>query len=258
MSEENLKTGSWQSPKTVILVLAILAVAAVVLVALLRDRLVNPPFRQVTVVGQGRMSYQPDEALVTLGVQIDKVAKPEDALNQLNTKVNNIIAAVKSAGVPVENIQTQNYSLNPQYDYPSNSAPVVSGYSANEQLVIKVTGYDQEPNKLGQVIAAASKVGANQVNNLSFSASNLDDLKQQARVLAIKDARGKSQDLAEAAGVKLEEIIGWYENYLQPVSGYVDYSGKGGMGGASAAPVAQTPSGNQEVVIEIGVNYNVK
>jgi hypothetical protein len=238
--------------------LALLVVAAIVIVALLRDRLVNQQFRQVTVTGQGRIAYQPDEALVTLGVQIDKVAKPEDALNQLNTKVNNIIAAVKASGVPVENIQTQNYSLNPQYSYPSNAAPIVSGYSANEQLVIKVTGYNQEPNKLSRAIAAASKAGANQINNLSFDASNLDDLKQQARVLAIKDARGKSQALATAAGVELEEIVGWYENYIQSPSLSADYSAKGGLGGGGSTPIAQTPSGNQEVVIEIGVNYNVK
>jgi len=258
MSEENLKAGSWKSPKTILLLLALVAVAAIVVVALIRDRIVNPQLRQVTVIGQGRVTYQPDEALVTLGVQIDKVSKAEDALNQLNTKVNNIMAAVKAVGIPVENIQTQNYSLNPQYNYPPNAAPVVYGYSANEQLVIKVTGYDQAPNKLGQVIAAASKAGANQVNNLSFDASNLNDLKQQARILAIKDARGKSQALAQAAGVKLKEIAGWYENYIQPVTAY-DYSAKGGMGGASAAtPIAQTPSGNQEVVVEIGLNYNIK
>lgn len=258
MSEENLKICSWKSPKAILLLIALLAVAAIVVVALVRDRIVNPQLRQVTVIGQGRITYQPDEALVTLGVQIDRVVKAEEALNQLNTKVNNIIAAVKAVGVPAENIQTQNYSLNPQYNYPANATPVVSGYSANEQLVIKVTGYDQAPNKLGQVIAAASKAGANQVNNLSFDASNLNDLKQQARVLAIKDARGKSQALAQAAGVKLKEIAGWYENYLQPISA-VDYGAKGGMGGAaSQTPLAQTPSGSQEVVIEIGVNYNIK
>lgn len=260
MPEENMKSCCCRHHHKVwVIALAFVLVAAIVIVALLRDRIVNQPYRQVTVTGQGRVSYQPDQAIVTLGVQIDKVAKPDEALNQLNAKATSIIAAIKGAGVPAENIQTQNYSLNPQYSYPPNSAPAVSGYSANEQLVVKVTGYNQEPEKLGKVIKAASQAGANQVNNLTFEASNLNDLKQQARILAIKDAKEKSHDLIKAAGVRIRNIAGWYENYVQPQASYIDYSAKGGMGGGSyQAPMPQTPSGSQEVVIEVGVNYNIK
>lgn len=237
--------------------IALLLLAGIIVVAILRDRLVSQQYRQVTITGQGKVSYTPDLAIVTLGVQIDKVAKPEDALNQLNAKMANIIKAVKAAGITDDNIQTQNYNLSPQYDYTNNvSKP--SGYSANEQLVIKVTGYDKDQNKLSQVIAVATKAGANQVSNLSFDASNMNDLKQQARIKAIEDAKAKSFDLAKAAGVRLEDINSWYENLIQPVSGYMDYSAKGGLGGGGAVSAPQVPSGDREVIVEIGVNYNLK
>ena len=184
-----------------------------------------------------------------MGVQIDKVAKPEDALNQLNSKVAGIIAAVNAAGVAPADIQTQNYSLYPQYDYKDNVSSV-SGYNANEQLVIKVSGYDKDQNRLSQVIAAASKAGANQVNSLTFDASNMNELKQEARVKAIADAKVKSSALADSAGVRLDDITGWDENMMNPIPYY-------GMGaGGAAAP--QTPAGDREVVIEIGVTYNIK
>ena len=66
--------------------------------------------------------------------------------------------------------------------------------------------------------------------------------------------------LAKAAGVKLKEITGWYENSISPVPTYAaDYAtGKGGLGGGGAVATPDTPAGSQEVVIEIGVNYNVK
>ena len=241
--------------KVAVLIIGLVLLAAIIVCAILRDRFVSQPYRQVTVTGQGRVSYNPDLAIVTLGVQIDKAAKADEALNQLNAKMDGIIKAVKALGIVDDNIQTQNYSLYPQYDYKDNVS-TVSGYNANEQLVIKVTGYDQDQNKLNQVIAAASKAGANQVNNLAFDSSNLNDLKQAARIKAIADAQDKSTALAEAAGVKLKNIAGWYENMVTPVPMYVDYA-KGGLG-AGGASDPQTPSGSREVVIEIGVNYNIK
>jgi hypothetical protein len=237
-------------------IVGIILLAAVIICAILRDRIVNQQFKTVTITGQGKVSYTPDLAIVTLGVQIDKVAKPDEALNQLNTKVADIIKAVEVIGIGAADIQTQNYSLYPQYDYKDNVS-TVSGYNANEQLIIKVSGYDQNKDKLSQVIAAASKAGANQVNNLTFDASNMNDLKQEARVKAIADAKAKSSALADSAGVRLREVTGWYENLVSPIASYstIDY-GKGGLGGGAVSP--QTPAGDREVVIEIGVTYNIK
>ena len=243
--------------KNITKIIGLILLAAIIIAAILRDRIVNQQFKTVTISGQGKVTYTPDLAIVNLGVQIDKVAKPEDALNQLNTKVASIMTAVKAVGVAPEDIQTQNYSLYPQYDYKDNVS-TVSGYNANEQLVIKVTGYDQDQNRLSQVIAAASKAGAKQVNNLSFDASNMNDLKQEARVKAIADAKAKSTALADSAGVRLQDITGWYENLVSPMSLYstADY-GKGGLG-AGGAVAPQTPAGDREVIIEIGVTYNIK
>ncbi len=261
MSETNDRAAftvdSWKSPRTIIMIIGMLLLAGIITVAILRDRIVNEQFRSVTVTGQGKITYNPDIAVVTLGVQIDKVAKPDEALNQLNAKVASIIKAIKAQGINDENIDTQNYSLYPQYDYKDNIS-VVSGYNANEQLVVKVLGYDQNPGKLSAVIAAASKAGANQVNSLVFDATNMNDLKQQARVAAITDAKSKSTALATAAGIHLEDITGWYENLVSPQPYYAsaDY-GKGGMGGGAVSNPS-TPAGNREVIIEIGVTYNIK
>ncbi len=246
-----------KTTRAAVMIVGMLLLAGVITVAILRDRIVNQQFRAVTVTGQGKVNYNPDIAVLTLGVQIDKVAKADEALDQLNNRVNSIIKAIKSQGIADENIQTQNYSLYPQYDYKDNVS-TVSGYNANQQLIVKVTEYDKKPGRLNSVIAAASKAGANQINSLVFDATNMNDLKQQARIEAIADAKGKSDSLAQAAGVKLAEITGWYENLVSPMPAYasVDY-GKGGMGGGGiSSPV--TPAGSREVIIEIGVTYNIK
>ncbi|MFA6995087.1 MAG: SIMPL domain-containing protein [Patescibacteria group bacterium] len=257
MFEENSQNNISAGQKTAIILTAFVLLASVIIMAILRDRIVNQQYKNVTVTGQGKITYIPDLAIVNLGVQIDKVAKPEDALNQLNAKVAGIIKSVKEAGISSENIQTQNYSLYAQYDYKDNVS-LISGYNANEQLTIKVSGYDKDQNKLSRVIAAATKAGANQVNSLNFDASNMIDLKQSARIMAIQDAKNKSAALASAAGVSLGEITGWYENLINPVPSYSSsIDAKGGMGAGGGA-VPQIPAGNQEVIIEIGLTYNIK
>ncbi len=272
-------------------IVAILMLGAIVIVAILRDRIVNNQFRSITVMGQGKVSYAPDTAVVNLGVQIDKVAKAEDAMNQLNAKMAKVIAAIKALGVADENITTQNFYLTPQYDYrpipldnPVSSvsydsgagvkaeiepapAPAVRGvkeqtltvinYSANQQLIIKIKDFQNNKDLLNKVVGKATEAGANQIQGISFEAANLNDLKQQARVKAIADARGKAQALADAAGVKLKDITGWYENFLK--GGYYPEAamGLGGIGGGGGM-TPQVVVGDNEVMVEIGVTYNIK
>ncbi len=260
MDEIKNYSGRNKWPLAITAIVAMILVTGIVVVSIVRDRIVNVPQNQVTVVGQGKISYQPDIANVTLGVQIDKVAKAEDALNQLNDKSTKIVTAIKALGISDADIQTQNYSLSAQYDYVNNVSSV-SGYNANEQLVVKVRDIVNKTDLISKVIAEASKAGANQVNGISFTVSNLEDLKQQARVMAIADAKVKANSMASAAGVGLGDIVGWWENFVQGPgssgtgSGVAD--GKGGAGG-SGSVLPTVPTGSQEIIMEMNLSYKVK
>ena len=248
----------WQgkSAKFILLAIAILAVTAITIVSILRERIVSQQFRQVSVIGQGRVSYQPDIAMLTLGVQIDKATSSEEALKQLNDKMSKIVTAVKNENIPDSNISTLNYSLYPQYDYKDNISQV-TGYNANQQVTVKIEAYDSDKNLLNRVISAATKAGVNQINSLYFDYSKMNDLKQLARLKAIADAREKGVYMAAAAGVELKDIAGWFENMLVSPT-YNSYNqGGGGMGGGSYTS-PQTPVGAQEIVIEINLTYNLK
>jgi uncharacterized protein YggE len=247
----------WLEPKYAFSVLAILAVTGVVVVSILRDRLVNPSQNQVAITGQGKISYQPDTATVTLGVQVDKAPTAEAALGQLNDKMGNIVASVETLGIKKEDIQTQAYTLSPQYNY-MNNVTTLAGYSANQKISIRVSDIQNNPDRVSKVIAGAGASGTNQVQGIDFTVSNLNDLKQQARVLAIQDAKAKSAALAAAAGVKLGKIESWFENVL--ASPDVQFSGMGLGAGPDTAvkAIPQVPSGTQDIIIEISLTYEVK
>lgn len=248
---------AWRQPKPLLALVGLILVAGIVTVAILRDRIVNQPQWQVNVTGQGKVTYQPDTAEVTIGVQVDRAYSAELAMKQLNDKMDKIIAAVKAADVPAEDITTQNFSLYPQYDY-RDGVQTSGGYSANQQVVVKVKKLNESKEKLAKAIGDATTAGANQIVGINFSVSNIEELKQQARVKAIQDARGKAGSLADAAGVSLGKVVGWWENVVQaPGAPYYSEKAAYGMGGGgSSSPTV--PAGDQEIVVEVTVNYKVK
>lgn len=236
---------------------AILALCAIIIVAMLRDKIVNNQFRQITAMGQGKVTYVPDTATVTLGVQIDKMPQADQALGTLNSRMDKVLAAIKAAGVPEADINTRNYSLVPQYDYKDNVS-TVGGYNANQQLSVKIKDLQNNRALLNKVIAEAGKAGANQVNGINFEAANMDDIKQEARVKAIADAKSKAAGLAQAAGVRLGKIMNWYENFVKGGTAYGSYYEGGIGGGGGGAPMPQVSINDNEVIVEIGVSYQIK
>lgn len=268
MEMENNKCdclGKFKEPKFVLAFLGIIFLGAIVILSILRERIVNPEQNIVTVFGQGRASYQPDTAEVTVGVRVDRVFAAEDALNQLNDKIGRTIVAIKTLGIKEEDIKTESYTLSPQYDYREGTTSM-AGYNADQHLIVKVKDMKENPDLVNNVISAAGGAGTNQILGVNFSVSNVNDLKQEARIKAIEDARGKAGALFKASGIKRAgKVVGWYENVLQSPDVYLNGYGTGGIGGASGAPESarsvpspQVPSGTQEIVIEIGVNYEVK
>jgi len=247
--------------KFVITIVAVLALTAVVIIALLQSRINNPQFQSVSVTGRGKVTVVPDTAIVNVGVNTYKSATAKDALEKTTSKINAIITAVKASGlVDSSDIQTTTYSLNPQIEYIDQASRVV-GYSANQQVTVKIKAIDTNKSAIDAIIDLATKNGADTVGQVTFSSSKIEEYKQQARILAIADAKQKSNDTARAVGVELGDITGWWENYIeQPFSGMMA-DGKGGaggsdMGGGSVAPGVQT--GLLEVVIEMNLNYKIK
>lgn len=244
-----------QKQRFIFALVGIVLISTIVVVSLLRDRIVNTPYNQITVMGEGRVSYIPDTALVTLGVRTMKSATAELALSLTNQKMNAIIAAIKTLNIPAEDIQTQNLSLYPEYDY-KEGVSIPSGYTASQQVTVKIRNLNvADPSMVSRIITESSKLGANEILGVTFEASNMGELKQQARVKAIEEAKKNAPALADASGVRLGKIVGWYENVLSGGPYQKMYAeGMGGGGGA----MPSLPSGSQEIVVEVGINYKVR
>lgn len=232
--------------------------AAYIIGVFVRDRMINDPYpnRQVTIYGEGRATYQPDTATINLGVQVERVAAADAALKQLNDKMTAVINAVKGQGVPAEDVTTQNYSVYPQYDYV-NGRSILVGYTANQQLAVKVRNIEaNNTEKVNNVISSASTAGVNQINGVYFDISNYADFQQEARLAAIADAKKKAEETAKNSGLRLGKLISLNDNSSSatPMPYYYGDAAQGRGGGG----VASVPSGNQEVIVNIGLTYELK
>lgn len=158
--------------------------------------------------GEAKLAVIPDQAIINLGVSSTKttVKAAQDEVNQIiNTLQNNLL----QLGVNQKNLQTQNYSLHPNYDYTSGTQRI-TGYSVNSTLEVTVTDFAL----LNQIIDLATENGINQISNINFtlSDSKTAELKTQARQLAIDQAKTNAQDLARLTGINLGKIINVSEN----------------------------------------------
>ncbi|MFA7286682.1 MAG: SIMPL domain-containing protein [Patescibacteria group bacterium] len=242
--------------RLVLLGLGIVALTAVVLVAILRDRIVNYPQWQISVTGRATVPYESDEAKVTLGVNVDTETEAAKALTELNTRISKVLAAIEKAGVLKEDIATQSYTLQARYEYVNGQNRPV-GYTANQLITITIKQAKDDTNRTSGIIAAATAAGANQVFGISFSPSNLEELRQQARLAAIADAKTKAGAIASGLGVRLRDVVGWWENPIS-VPGPTPYYGEGlgAGGGGGGSPIV--PAGVNEIVVEVNLNYRLK
>jgi uncharacterized protein YggE len=235
--------------------LAILCITAVVIVGFVMLGKNDPFQNQFNVSGQGRVFAKPDIANLTVGVKTEVKATAAEAVKENTKKMNEIIKALKDLDIDEKDIKTVNYSLNPSYDW-STSRQRLLGYEVSQNVTIKIRDLD----KIGETIAKTTEKGANQIGNIEFTIDDENELKAQARDLAIEKAKAKAEDIVKKTGMKLGKIINVYENqYYAPQTNYYAKDLAYGLGGGSEAlPAPAIQVGQNEVMVEVNVVYEVK
>ncbi len=158
----------------------------------------------LAVSGTGEVSVAPDMATLRIGVE-SRADTAAAAVSANNEAAQAVIATIKEQGVAPEDIQTANFTVSPVYDQQSfqrPEGPQVIGYQATNQVVAQLRDLDTLPALLDATVGS----GANRIDGLAFGLADNTAVTDQARRLAVQDARRKAELYAEAAGVKLGPI----------------------------------------------------
>jgi uncharacterized protein YggE len=206
---------------------------------------VNAPVRGISVNGVGRANGKPNVARSTIGVEA-RAGTAEEAINEVNQRMAQVIAAVKQAGVAAADVRTSTLSLNFERNYeaqrpdlapaaapaavpaapptvtsagkPKGAAPVPAKPELAPAPLVKLPqGFYTATNNVevtirnldaaGVVLSAATGAGANQLYGLRFEIEDPSALQAEARKKAVEDARARAERLAQLAGVKLGPAV---------------------------------------------------
>lgn len=209
---------------------------------------------RVIVTGEGKVSAAPDVAILNVGLVTEGVSV-NAAQKQNNDKMNSVISAIKGEfKIEAKDLKTQNYSVNPKYNW-DNGRQTIIGYTVNQYLQVKIRNFD----KVGDIIARATALGANQVNGPDFMIDDIEKFRVQAREEAIKQAKEKAKLLSNQVGIKLGRIVNFSEGGSQysPVPRYgMDMAMSALETKAVASP--QIESGSQDVTVTVSIGYEIK
>ena len=209
--------------------------------------------RKIHVTGNGSVVGEPDIATLNLGVSVEKktVAAAREAAAVAMTAV---IDALKARGIAENDIQTERFSIYPQYDYTENGR-VLRGYSVNNTVSAKV----RELENLSGVIDDAAEAGGDivVVNTIQFMIEDTTPLQTQARGLAVKDAEAKAQTLADASGVTLGKPITITET-SHAASPPIAFAKEAAFAEDSALSSTPIEAGELTVTVNITIVYEIE
>jgi uncharacterized protein YggE len=150
----------------------------------------------ISVVGEASIKASPAqvEMLVT---RVDSDANPVAAVASGDASVEKLISKAKEIAGEDTEIQKSFYQMSPSVATGELLYQVVN--------VFKVTAND--PAKASSLLKAFYVEGATTVSDLNFIPVDQDDVTQEARKAALKDAKAEAKKIARASGKRLGRIV---------------------------------------------------
>lgn len=219
----------------------------------------------ISVSGEGKVLALPDIGQFSFAVR----GEGEDAVTAQESSavaINAIIAYLTDAGVAEKDIKTQNYNLSPKYRYEERvcisggycppGEPILDGYEVYQNVQVKVRDLDAA----GTLISGVGEKGATDISSLQFTIDDESGLKAQARAAAIADAKAKAEVLAADLGMKINKIVGFYENgdAPYPMMERATMAMEDGLGGDAMKTAPSIPVGENEIGSSVSITYQLR
>ena len=146
------------------------------------------------------------------------------------------VEAISSNADKIE-VETDNYNLSPEQDHYSDRMPKIIGYEVKNSVTVSIS----DLTKVGAVIDAATKAGANSVEGISFLVREDSPAQGDALALATRQALAKAEAIAKSLNGRIVRVIETNEGGVQNLPILQSYSSNSSMSNASAKPSYVTP-----------------
>lgn len=230
----------------------------------------------ITVNGKGEVFAVPDTATFSFSV-IEDAKTVTGAQDIASKKTNDIIAALKAMGIEDKDIKTTGYNSYPQYEYQNSICPksvspqisasgndiaiycppgkqVLKGYQVSQSIDVKI----RKTDNAGAALTKVGDLGATNISGLKFVVDDMDKAEADARDKAIADAKDKAEKLSKSLGIRLSHIVNFYENGSNPQPyGITDMKLQSAKADSLVA-APQLPVGQNSIVSNVSITYEVK
>lgn len=235
----------------------LLAILAVLLLNPFAVQASDDPTPRIYVTGEGQASLKPDMAMLTLTVTREATTAKE-ALAENSRAMTSVLQAMRDEDIEERDLQTSGFAIQPQYHYPtkgdreSGQSPRIIAYSVKNTLSVRL----RDLSKVGAILDRSVQLGVNEGGHISFTNEDPSAAIEQARRAAVKDALSRAKTLAEAAEVRLGNILEITESSHQAIPRPMMMRAERAMSDASSSvPVA---SGENSYRVQVNITVAIE
>jgi uncharacterized protein len=167
----------------------------------------DAPLPKLTISAEGESQVAPDMALLSLSV-VRQGKTAREALDENSKAMSNVLAAMKEFNIDEKDLQTSNFSIQPNYIYPNmdrgeNFPPKIVSYNVSNALTVRV----RDLKKVGEILDKSVTLGVNEGGSVAFIKDDASQALEEARRKAVENALAKAKTLTDAAGVNVGRIL---------------------------------------------------
>ncbi|KKU11796.1 MAG: hypothetical protein UX16_C0004G0028 [Parcubacteria group bacterium GW2011_GWB1_45_7] len=233
-----------------------------------------------SVSGEGKVTVVPDVAQFSFSVTNEGGMDLTVTQTRNTDTANKVIEFLKSSGVESKDIKTVSYNVYPRYSstycgpvplYYETGVDAGGGYAGVTGVArpdvcppSEIIGYTVEQGvevkvrdfaKVGDILAGVVENGANSTSQLYFTIDDKVGYENEARAMAMEEAREKAETIAKAGGFRIGRLLSVDEYFGGPIPYYYGE----GMGGADMVKTSPTiEPGSQEITITVNLRYEIK
>jgi uncharacterized protein YggE len=205
---------------------------------------------KLTVQATGQATATPNLLTLSIGVNAsDPTASA--ALSDANDKAGTLSATLEQAGVAKADIQTTNFSIQPNFDTKGN----ITGYGVSNTMLVKL----HDLTASGAVIDAAARSAADsiRVSGLTFSVDDTKTVDGTARADGIQVAAAHAHSMAAAAGQSIKGVCSITDSTTAyPIPQDAVGAAAGATAGGNGGSVPVQP-GTQQSIAQVTVVYGL-
>jgi len=160
--------------------------------------------RELKITGEGKLSLMPDIAVINLPV-VGEASGYEQAVNLLNKEVSLVHEILKKNGIEKSKLKTTDFRVYENWKpADKKNERIFLGFKATHDLQLELP---LDNRLINAVLSDLTQKDAGISFSIRFDVSKKESYKKQLLQNAVADAMESAQTIADAAGIKLKEIV---------------------------------------------------